>query len=74
MKKSGAIEALNLSPKGFQEGFLLRTGKSGKAIAQINLPKDERDKWANRLSPGELVTVEVAGKTLAKKPRIRCSG
>jgi len=56
MKKTGTVENLNVSPKGFHEGFLLR---SGKKIVQINLPKGEPSGFEKVLNPGEQVTVEV---------------
>jgi hypothetical protein len=56
MKKTGTIEALNVSPKGFYEGFLLKTGTR---IAQINLPKEKRESASKHLKPGEKITVEV---------------
>lgn len=62
MKKTGTIEALNVSPKGFYEGFLLRTGKR---IAQINLGKEHRH---NVLKLGEKVTVEVEREEPEGKP------
>ena len=62
MKKTGTIEALNVSPKGFYEGFLLRTGKR---IAQINLGKEHRH---HSLKLGEKVTVEVEREEPEGKP------
>lgn len=56
MKKTGTIETLNVSPKGFHEGFLLRTGKR---IVQINLAKDSRGAPENGLSQGVQITVEI---------------
>ena len=38
MKKTGTIDALNVSPKGFYEGILL---SKGRGRIQVNLPKDE---------------------------------
>jgi hypothetical protein len=56
VKKTGTIEAVNFSPKGFHKGFLLRTGKR---IVQINLPKGESGTMDKCVNPGERVTVEV---------------
>jgi hypothetical protein len=56
MKKTGTIEAWNISPKGFYEGFLLKTGKK---LSQVNLPKDETHTWGAALHPGDQVAIEV---------------
>jgi hypothetical protein len=57
VKKTGTIQSLNVSPKGFYEGFLLKTGKD---VVQVNLPKDQvhsvGDQW--RLSVEIAVEVE----------------
>jgi hypothetical protein len=54
VKTTGAVEALNVSPKGHYEGFLLRTSKG---VIQINIPKDG---MPGRLpEPGEKVSAEV---------------
>jgi hypothetical protein len=42
MKKTGAIEAWNISPKGFYEGFLLKTGKR---LSQVNFPNFQPHGW-----------------------------
>ena len=65
MKKTGTIEALNVSPKGFYEGFLLRTGKK---IIQINLPKEEHGTSGEGLNPGDRVTVEVEPESPRGEP------
>jgi hypothetical protein len=56
MKKTGTIEALNVSPKGFYEGFLFRNGKK---LVQINLPKGEFSGQGSDLTAGEKITVEI---------------
>jgi hypothetical protein len=51
--KNGTIQSLNVSPKGFHEGFLL---KNGNAVVQINLTKDDHgSEW----TPGAEIMVEV---------------
>jgi hypothetical protein len=37
VKKTGTVHSINISPKGFYEGFLL---KSGKNVVQVNLAKE----------------------------------
>jgi hypothetical protein len=64
MRKTGTIEALNVSPKGFHEGFLLRTGKK---LVQINLPKGEFI-WGKILTSGEQLTVEIEPEQPHGKP------
>ena len=54
MKTSGIIEALNISPKGFPEGFLLQTSKE---LVQINLPKD--GPAGTEFKPGDQISAEV---------------
>jgi hypothetical protein len=56
MKKTGTIEALNVSPKGFHEGFLFRTGKK---LVQINLPKGKLRGLGKDLTSGEQIAVEI---------------
>jgi hypothetical protein len=56
MKKTGAVEALNMSPKGFCEGFLLRTAKG---TVQINFPKDEAEALGRTFHPGDEIAIEV---------------
>ncbi len=56
MKKTGTIEALNVSPKGFYEGFLLRAGQK---LVQINLPKHDHALAEKGLEAGKKITVEV---------------
>jgi hypothetical protein len=56
MKKTGIIEALNVSPKGFYEGFLLRAGKK---LIQINLPKHELAPEEKGLEVGKKITAEL---------------
>ena len=55
MKKTGIIEAFNVNPEGFDEGFLLRTGKR---LAQVNLAKGGREAAGNWLKPGPTITVD----------------
>jgi len=56
VKKTGTIEALNVSPKGFYEGFLLRAGKK---LLQINLPKHGLAEMEKSLEVGSTITVEL---------------
>ena len=56
MKKTGPIESLNVSPKGFYEGFLLRAGKK---VVQINLPKHDLAMSQKGLEVGKQITVEL---------------
>jgi hypothetical protein len=56
MKKTGTVESLNVSPRGFYEGFLLKTDKG---IVQINLPQPESGAFGESLNPGGRVTAEV---------------
>jgi len=56
VKKTGTIEAFNVSPKGFYEGFLLR---ASKRLIQINLPKDARALAEKGLEVGKKITVEL---------------
>jgi len=63
VKTTGAIEALNISPKGFHEGFLLRTTKG---IVQINLPKDSPTRVD--LKPGDRISAEVEREPLHAEP------
>jgi hypothetical protein len=56
VKKTGVVEALNVSPKGFYEGFLLRTPKG---MFQINLPRDEASVLGGAFHPGDEITAEV---------------
>jgi len=56
MKKTGTIEAWNISPKGFYEGFLLKTGKK---MSQVNFPKDEAQIWGAALNLGDQIVIEV---------------
>jgi hypothetical protein len=65
MKKTGTIQALNISPKGNYEGFLLRTGKK---VVQINLAKEVRDGKSEFLTLGETVTIEVDREEPHGKP------
>jgi hypothetical protein len=37
VKKTGTVHSINISPKGFYEGFLL---KSGKNVVQVNLAEE----------------------------------
>ncbi|WP_031498320.1 hypothetical protein [Bryobacter aggregatus] len=53
MKKSGTIQAMNLSPKGRYRGFLLKTSKG---TVQINLPKGKTN---DLLKPGVEIAAEV---------------
>ena len=65
VKKTGTIEALNVSPKGSYEGLLLRTGKK---IIQINLPKEKRGALGKSLNAGDLITAEVEPEKPHGKP------
>ena len=56
MKKTGTVQAWNMSPKGYCEGFLLQ---SGKKISQINLHKDDRGTLTAIPQIGEKITVQV---------------
>ncbi len=56
MQKTGVIEALNISPKGFCEGVLL---KSGATTIQLNLPKEESPRWDGLLTIGDTLCAEV---------------
>lgn len=56
MKKTGTIEALNVSPKGFYEGILL---SKGRGRIQVNLPKDEALMMAPSFQQGQTITVDV---------------
>jgi hypothetical protein len=47
---------MNVSPKGFYEGFLL---KSGKSVIQINLPKEHIQSFANGWPSDGEISVEV---------------
>jgi hypothetical protein len=66
MRKAGTIESLNVSPKGFFEGFLLRTGKK---IVQINLPKEDSGRLGSDLNPGQQVTAEVESEEPRGEPK-----
>jgi hypothetical protein len=56
MKKTGKVQCMNISPKGFYEGFLL---KSGNKTVQINFPKELRQDFPNGWPPGKELSVEV---------------
>jgi hypothetical protein len=56
MKKTGTLQSLNVSPKGFYEGFLL---KSHKEIIQINLPKEHLHSFADGWPSNGEISVEV---------------
>jgi hypothetical protein len=47
---------MNVSPKGFYEGFLL---KSGKTVVQVNLPKEHLHSFADGWAPDSEISVEV---------------
>src|SRR5882762_1786956 len=66
MKQTGTIETFNISPKGFYEGFLLRTGEG---IVQINLPKEEIRTFGKGLNSGEQVTAEVEAEQPYGEPK-----
>jgi hypothetical protein len=55
VKRTGTVEALNVGPRGFYEGFLLKTDQG---IVQINLPKE--GSFGDFLASGDEVSVEVA--------------
>jgi hypothetical protein len=67
MKKSGTVEALNVSPKGHYEGFLLRTGKH---LIQINFGK-HGEHAAEQLKAGDEVTAEVEAEEPHGEPAHR---
>jgi hypothetical protein len=56
MKKTGTLQSLNVSPKGFYEGFLL---KLDKEIIQINLPKEHLHSFADGWPSNGEISVEV---------------
>jgi hypothetical protein len=56
MKKKGSIQSLNVSPKGFYEGFLLKTSKG---TIQVNLPKEQAHGLDQEWQPGSELAVEV---------------
>ena len=56
MTKTGIVEALNVSPKGFHEGFLLRTGSK---LMRINSRGGASGTLDMRVNPGVRVTAEV---------------
>jgi hypothetical protein len=56
VKKTGTLQSLNTSPKGFYEGFLL---KSGKDVIQINLPKEHLQSFADGWPSNDEISVEV---------------
>ena len=56
MNKTGIIECLNISPKGFCEGVLL---KSGATTIQVNLPKEDSPRWDGLLKVGDALSAEV---------------
>ena len=66
VKKTGTIEALNVSPKGFYEGFLLHTGKK---IVQVNLPKHELGMLDGGLETGKQITAEVEAEEPHGEPK-----
>src|ERR1700685_312266 len=47
---------MNISPKGFYEGFLL---KSGKNVVQVNLPKEHLHSFADGWASDGEISVEV---------------
>jgi hypothetical protein len=56
VKKTGTLQSLNVSPKGFYEGFLL---KAGKNVIQVNLPKEHLQSFADGWPPDAEISVEV---------------
>jgi hypothetical protein len=56
VKKTGTLQSLNVSPKGFFEGFLL---KCGTDVVQINLPKDHLHNLGEGWSADSQLSVEV---------------
>ena len=68
MKKTGIIQSLNVSPKGFHEGLLL---SSGKTIVQINLSKEEAGSLEAHLQPGTQITVEIEAEEPHGEPKHR---
>ena len=49
MKRTGTVAALNMSPKGFHEGFLLKTDKG---TIQVNVSKHEIGALGKEVAPG----------------------
>ena len=66
VKKTGTIEALNVSPKGFYEGFLLRAGQK---LVQINLPKHDLAMAEKGLEVGKKITVELESEKPHGEPK-----
>ena len=56
VKKTGTLQCMNISPKGFYEGFLL---KSGKNVVQVNLPKEHLHSFADGWASDGKISVEV---------------
>lgn len=65
MTKTGTIQTLNVSPKGFYEGFLLR---NDEGISQINFPKGDNGTLDEVFRTGEFVTMEVDQEEVQGKP------
>jgi hypothetical protein len=56
VKKTGTVQSMNVSPKGFYEGFLL---KSGNSVIQINLPKEHLQRFSDGWPSNTRISVEV---------------
>ena len=56
VKKTGTVHSIKISPKGFNEGFLL---KSGKNVAQVNLAKEHLHSLADGWPSDREIAVEV---------------
>ena len=71
MKKTGTIKALNVSPKGFYEGFLL---KAGQKLVQINLPKHDLALPEKGLEVGKEITVKLEPENVTESLPMKCFG
>ena len=64
VKRTGTVEALNVSPKGFYDGFLLSTHEG---LVQINLPKN--GSFGDFLASGDEVSAELARERVRGEPQ-----
>ena len=65
MRKTGTIQSLNVSPKGFYEGLLLDTTKQ---LVQVNFPKEAPRSLIDALTPGAKASFEVEPEEPRGKP------
>jgi hypothetical protein len=65
VKKTGTLQSLNVSPKGYYEGFLL---KSGKEIIQINWPKEHLQRFAGGWPLDSQISVDVESEEARGAP------